>query len=138
MYALIVSGGQQHKVEPGRYITVRRLPQDEGQAVTFDRVLMVRTESTTEIGTPTVEGAVVQGTVRRHLRGPKINGLKYRPKKGYQRRWGARADLTQVDITEVSFGGQALTAAAVEPEAAAVEPVAAEAEAEVVAEPVEA
>ncbi|MBI5834775.1 MAG: 50S ribosomal protein L21 [Armatimonadetes bacterium] len=112
MYALIESGGQQHKVEPGRYVTLGRLAVAEGESVVFDRVLLVRTDADTTVGTPVVEGAEVRGTVRRHLRGPKVNGIKYKAKKGYSKRWGARADLTQVDIVAVVTGGQTFEVAA--------------------------
>lgn len=105
MYALIESGGQQHKVEPGRYITVDRLPVEVGEEVVFNRVLMVRTDDGVAVGAPMVEDAVVRGRIRRHLRGRKIVGFKYKPKKGYRRRWGARADLTQVTILEIEVGG---------------------------------
>ena len=124
MYALIESGGQQHKVEPGRYITIKRLAVAEGAPVVFDKVLLVRSDETIEIGTPAVEGAEVHGSVRRHLRGKKVHGYKYKAKKGYSRRWGARADLTQVTISKVVFGEQVWAAEL------SAEPVAAEEEAE--------
>jgi len=104
MYALIESGGQQHKVEPGRYVTIKRLAAAEGAPVVFETVLMVRADDRIEIGTPSVENAEVHGTVRRHLRGKKVHGYKYKAKKGYSRRWGARADLTQVTISKIVCG----------------------------------
>lgn len=110
MYALIESGGQQHKVEPGRYVTVKRLPVDEGGEVVFEKVLLVRTDGDIAIGTPAVDGAEVRGRVRRHLRGKKVYGFKYKPKKGYARRWGARADLTQVTIDTITYGGESYQA----------------------------
>ncbi|NUQ00090.1 MAG: 50S ribosomal protein L21 [Armatimonadetes bacterium] len=119
MYALIESGGQQHKVEPGRYVTINRLAVEEGGAVVFDRVLLVRTDGEIVVGTPAVEGAEVRGRVRRHLRGKKVYGFKYQAKKGYRRRWGARADLTQVTVDSILFGGETFTAAAEQAPAAA-------------------
>lgn len=106
MYALIESGGQQHKVEPGRYVTIKRLAADEGAPVVFKTVLMVRAEDRIEIGQPAVAEAEVHGSVRRHLKGKKVNGFKYKAKKGYSRRWGARAYLTQVTITKIVCGDQ--------------------------------
>lgn len=133
MYALIISGGQQHKVEPGRYVTVNRLAVDEGAPVNFDRVLLVRTEDGTTVGTPAVPEASVQGRVKRHVRGKKVHGFKYKAKKGYRRSWGARADLTQVVIEAIVVGEQTYAAEAVEDEPveavkAEVASVAAEAE----------
>jgi len=119
MYAVIESGGQQHKVEPGRYVTMKRLAVADGEPVVFDQVLLVRTDEQTTVGTPAVEGAVVQGVIRRHLRGKKVTGLKYKAKKGYRKRFGARADLTQVTIEKILFGGQEYAAAVVAAEAAA-------------------
>ncbi len=112
MYALIESGGQQHKVALGRYVTLKRLPVDEGGQVVFDRVLLVRTDERVALGTPTVDGAEVRGHVRRHLRGKKVHGFKYKAKKGYRRRWGARADLTQVTIESILFEGETFAAEA--------------------------
>ncbi len=106
MYALIESGGQQHKVEPGRYVTIKRLAVAEGAPVVFSTVLMVRADDRIEIGTPAVEHAEVHGSVRRHLRGKKVHGYKYKAKKGYSRRFGARADLTQVTISKIVCGDQ--------------------------------
>ena len=123
MYAVIETGGQQHKVEPGRYVTVKRLAVEDGEPIVFNQVLLVRTDEQTAVGTPAVEGAVVEGRIRRHLRGKKIHGLKYKAKKRYRKHWGARADLTQVTIEKIVFAGQEyaadLTAApAAQPEAA--------------------
>ncbi|MBI2299710.1 MAG: 50S ribosomal protein L21 [Armatimonadetes bacterium] len=105
MYALIECGGQQHKVELGRYITVRRLAIDEGAPVVFDRVLL---------GTPVVEGAVVYGRIRRHLRGPKTEAFTYQAKKGHQRHWGFRDELTQVTVEKIEFGGETFQAEGLE------------------------
>lgn len=111
VYALVESGGQQHRVEPGRFITVDRLPLDEGEAFAFDRVLLVRTDDGTTVGQPAVEGATVSGRIKRHLRGDKIHGFKYKAKKRYSRRWGARADLTQITVDAIELNGQRFTAA---------------------------
>jgi large subunit ribosomal protein L21 len=100
-------------VEAGRYVTLNRLAVDEGEEVLFDRVLMVRGDDDVQVGAPLVDGALVKGTVRRHLRGPKIRGFIYRAKKGSSKRWGARADLTQVNITSIEVGGETLASAGV-------------------------
>ena len=62
MYAIIVTGGKQYKVEAGQAIYVEKLDAAAGDKVTFDQVVFVGGD-TTKVGTPTVDGASVQGTV---------------------------------------------------------------------------
>ena len=41
-----------------------------------------------------------------HERGKKIHGLKFKPKRGYKRRYGARADLTRIEIKDIKLLGR--------------------------------
>ena len=72
MYAVIESGGKQHRVTEGDEIQVEKLDIETGKEVDFDRVLMVAGEGNVQVGSPTVEGAQVTATVKGHLRGKKI------------------------------------------------------------------
>ena len=78
MYAIIVTGGKQYKVEEGASIYVEKLDAKEGDKVTFDQVIFVGGDDT-KIGTPVVDGASVEGTVDKQgkeKKGLKIVGLK--------------------------------------------------------------
>lgn len=97
MYAIIKTGGKQHKVEIGRWVDVEKLPQAEGEAVTFDQVLLVADGDKVQVGAPTL-GATVTGKVVKHGRGEKIVVYKMRPKKQYRRRAGHRQSFTRVMI----------------------------------------
>ena len=100
MYAIIKTGGKQHKVEEGRWIDVELLPQSEGEAVVFDEVLMVVDGDKTAIGSPKLQ-ATVTGKVIKHGRGPKIVVYKMRPKKHYRRRQGHRQGFTRVMVESI-------------------------------------
>ncbi|MEG1181376.1 MAG: 50S ribosomal protein L21, partial [Oscillospiraceae bacterium] len=63
MYAVIVTGGKQYRVSEGDIIYVEKLVANDGETVTFDNVLAIGGEKTAKIGTPTVKGATVTGTV---------------------------------------------------------------------------
>jgi large subunit ribosomal protein L21 len=102
MYAIIKSGGKQHKVEAGRFIDVELLPQAEGEAVTFDQVLMVVDGDKVQIGNPGLK-ATVSGKIVKHGRGPKIVVYKMRPKKHYRRRAGHRQGFTRVMIEGIKI-----------------------------------
>lgn len=103
MYAIVEAGGKQHKVEVGQRVLVERIwPQvDAGAQVTFDRVLLVRTENAVRVGNPTVAGATVRATVLRPLRGEKIIVFKKKRRKQYRRTRGHRQNLFEVRIDAI-------------------------------------
>ena len=105
MYAVVDNGGKQYRVEPGRTLVIDRLDAEAGASVTFDRVLLIGDEDVVTVGTPTVAGASVRGTVLEHGRGPKIIVFRFRPKAHYRRRTGHRSELTRVRIDEIATAG---------------------------------
>ncbi|MEK6191269.1 MAG: 50S ribosomal protein L21 [Chloroflexota bacterium] len=111
MYAVVDNGGKQYRVEPGRTLVIDRLDAEAGATVTFDRVLLVGDEDGVTVGTPTVSGATVRGTVLEHGRGPKIIVFRFRPKAHYRRRTGHRSELTRVRIDEIATAATAAKAA---------------------------
>ena len=101
MYAVIVTGGKQYRVEKGDVIFVEKLNVEAESEYTFDTVLAVGEEGAVKVGTPTVEGAKVTGKVVKNGKGKKINILTYRPKKGSARRMGHRQPYTKIEITDI-------------------------------------
>lgn len=127
-YAIIETGGKQLRVEPGRFYDVERLAVEEEDSLTIDRVLFVDHDGEVHVGQPLVDGAIVQATVLRHLRGRKIIVYKMRPKKKTRKKQGHRQELTRVMINSISLGGQVISeeesviATTSSPDAEAVEP----------------
>ena len=80
MYAIIKTGGKQIKVEEGQAIYVEKLDVEAGGKVVFDEVVLVGGE-TTKVGTPTVAGATVEGTVEKQGKQKKVVTYKYKAKK---------------------------------------------------------
>ena len=58
MYAVIETGGKQYKVTEGDVIFVEKLEAQEGEAVTFEKVLAVADGDNVTVGTPVVAGAI--------------------------------------------------------------------------------
>lgn len=102
MFALIRVGGKQYRVEPGAQLLVDRLAVEEGAAFEGAEVLMVGEGEALQIGAPLVAGAKVAATVVRHAKGQKIRVFKYKAKKNYRRRIGARAHQTLLRIDSIS------------------------------------
>ena len=96
--SFLETGGKQIKVEDGSVIWVEKLNAQEGETVTFDKVLY----ADGKIGKPFVEGAVVTGVVEKQGKGKKITTVKYRPKKSSTRRkQGHRQPYTRVKIESI-------------------------------------
>ena len=103
-FAVIQTGGKQHRVEPGQTIEVEKLPVEEGQTVELSDVLLVSDENGVHHGRPLVEGAKVIGRVVKQTRGPKIIVFKYKPKVRYRRKTGHRQAITRVTIEDIITG----------------------------------
>ena len=122
MYAVVTTGGKQYRVEAGSELTIERLAVDAGSPVTFDRVLMVGDGDTITVGTPTVEGASVSGTVLGESLGPKLVIFKFKQKVKYRRTAGHRQHFTRVRIDEISAAGKTVKAEKAEAPAKAEKP----------------
>ncbi|MBN8869798.1 MAG: 50S ribosomal protein L21 [Solirubrobacterales bacterium] len=107
MYAVVESGGKQYRVEQGSVLVVDRLKAEAGDKVALKPVLFKDKEIV--VDAKGLEKIKIEATVTEHLRGDKIKVFKYKPKKGYSRRAGHRAELTKLEVT--SLGGGAKKAA---------------------------
>ncbi|MDQ6650775.1 MAG: 50S ribosomal protein L21 [Actinomycetota bacterium] len=99
MYAIVRTGGKQHKVAVGDVITVEKIAGSDG-AVTLPALLVVDGAEVTSDATA-LAGIAVTAEVVAHTKGPKINILKYKNKTGYRRRKGHRQQLTQLRVTGI-------------------------------------
>ncbi len=101
MYAVIESGGKQHRVEEGEVLKLEKLELATGDTIEFDRVLMVGAGSEVKIGTPVVEGGKVSAEVVAHGRHEKIRIVKFNRRKHYRNETGHRQWYTEVKITGI-------------------------------------
>ena len=101
MYAIVETGSKQYRVSPGDTLAIERLPVESGQAVTFDRVLLVNDGGKVMVGSPTVAQATVVANVVEHKRGEKKLTFKMRRREGYHKSIGHRQELTVVKIKEI-------------------------------------
>ena len=113
MYAIIVTGGKQYKVEVGSEIMVEKLDEQIGANVNFN-VLMMADGENVQIGTPVVKGVSAKaevlehgnhrrerGEAHEHGKGKKVVVFKYKPKKDYRKKQGHRQPYTKVKILSI-------------------------------------
>ncbi len=102
MYAIIRSGGKQHKVSKGDILNVEKLDKKAGEKVEFTEVLLVGGDKAgVKIGQPVVADAKVIGTVVGEGRAPKIIVFKKKRRKQYRRTQGHRQARTSVKVDEI-------------------------------------
>lgn len=98
MYAIVETGGKQYKVEVGSTIFVEKLEANEGETVTFDKVLYVNGT----VGAPYVKGASVSAKVEKQGRGKKIIVFKYKAKKNERKKKGHRQSYTKLTVESIN------------------------------------
>ncbi len=105
-FAIVESGGKQFRAVEGRTIEVDRLPVEAGKKFDLERVLLMADGDEVVVGTPTVSGIEVKVTVMDHIRGPKIDRFKYRPKKRIRVRGGHRQQYTLLMVDFIGKPGE--------------------------------
>ena len=119
-YAIIQTGGKQLRVEAGRFYDIELLPIEPDETITLESVLLVQHNGDVTIGQPFIEGATVEGTVMRHLRGRKVLIYKMKPKKKTRKKRGHRQEITRLMINSINLNGSVLIAEEVAPDAVEV------------------
>ncbi len=104
MYAIVEIAGQQFKVTQDQKVFVHRLKGEEGDQITFDKVLLLD-NGTTTIGAPVIDGAAVVAKILGHLKGEKVIVFKKKRRKGYRKKNGHRQYLTQIQIESIVASG---------------------------------
>jgi len=104
MYAIVEIKGQQFKAEEGKFLYVHHLGEEvkEGDAVAFDKVLLLDADGDVKVGAPAVEGVKVNCEVLVPLvKGEKVIVFKKKRRKGYRRKNGHRQQFTKVLVKSI-------------------------------------
>jgi len=102
LYAIIRSGGRQHRAEIGKTLDVDRLPNPVNDSITITDVLLVGDGDNTIVGAPKVDGAVVKATIVEQYRAKKIIVFKYRQRTKYRVKRGHRQYYTRLRIDAIT------------------------------------
>jgi len=110
LFAVIESGGKQHRVAQGDVVRLEKIrPANEGESLTpgssvqFDQILMMSGADQVVAGTPHVEGGLVEGELLSEGRGEKVRVVKFKRRKNYLRRQGHRQAYSEVRITKIQL-----------------------------------
>jgi large subunit ribosomal protein L21 len=104
MYAIVVTGGKQHRVREGDLIQVEKIEGEVGAPIELDQVLLVAGDGDPKIGASTVAGAKVKAQIVKQGKGKKVVVFKRRPNKQYRRKYGHRQPYTHLRVTGIEVG----------------------------------
>ena len=98
MYAVIETGGKQHKVEKGMILSIDLLKDEVGKKITFNNVLLYVDGDTVEVGQPYLENVKVTAEIK-----DEISILRFRRRKHSMRKIGHRAKHSQIEIKNIKL-----------------------------------
>ncbi|MEK9714107.1 MAG: 50S ribosomal protein L21 [Thalassolituus sp.] len=102
MYAVVVTGGKQYRVEEGQTLKVEKLEVATGEKVEIEKVLLIGNGDDVKIGAPVVEGAKVTAEVVTHGRHKKVKIMKFKRRKHHMKQMGHRQWFTELKITSIA------------------------------------
>ncbi|GFP81364.1 calcium-dependent protein kinase 6 [Phtheirospermum japonicum] len=103
IFAVVMVGGRQYIVFPGRYIYTQRLKgASVNDKITLNKVLLVGTKTSAYIGKPIVPNATVEAIVEEQTLDKKVIVFKYKKKKNYRRNIGHRQPITRIRVTSIT------------------------------------
>jgi len=106
-FAIIETGGKQYKVSASNILKVEKLDIEKGKKVEFKKVLLVNDNKTTEVGNPTIDGAIVEALLLDNIKDKKVLVFKKRRRQNSRKKYGHRQLLSKIQITKIfSKGGK--------------------------------
>lgn len=102
MYAIILTGGKQYKVQVNDVISIERIVAEVGARVNFEVLMLCDDKGAAVFGSPVVAGAKVEAEVLEHGKGDKVQLAIYKKMNGHHRAQGHRQPYTKVKITAIT------------------------------------
>ena len=103
MYAIVETGGKQHKVAKNDVFLAETLKTKDGGEVKLNKVLLVKDENSVHIGDPYLKGAHVVCEVLGQIRQPKVVAFKYKKRKSEKKKIGHRQGATKLKVKEIAI-----------------------------------
>ena len=102
MYAVIKTGGKQHKVAEGEILKVEKLKASKGEPIDITDVLLIEKDGEVTLGSPFIEGAKVTAKILRHGKADKVTIIKMKRRKDYRKKQGHRQNYSEIQIEQIS------------------------------------
>ena len=106
-FAIIETGGKQYKVSASKILEIEKLNAKVGETIKFENVLLLNDDKTTEIGSPSIDGATVEAKLLDNVKDRTILIFHKRRRKHSRKKNGHRQRHSKIQITKImSKGGK--------------------------------
>tara|TARA_X000001036_G_scaffold189103_1_gene178323 strand:- start:243 stop:638 length:396 start_codon:yes stop_codon:yes gene_type:complete len=106
-FAIIETGGKQYKVSASKILEIEKLDAKIGETVKFQNVLLLNDDKTTEIGSPSIDGATVEAKLLDNVKDRTVLVFHKRRRKHSRKKNGHRQRHSKIQITKImSKGGK--------------------------------
>ena len=114
-FAIIETGGKQYKVSASKILEIEKLDAKIGETVKFNNVLLLNDDKTTEIGSPNIDGAIVEAKLLDLVKDRTVLVFHKRRRKHSRKKNGHRQKHSKIQITKImSKGGKIIDEAKIE------------------------
>ena len=114
-FAIIETGGKQYKVSASKILEIEKLDAKIGETVKFNNVLLLNDDKTTEIGSPNIDGAIVEAKLLDLVKDRTVLVFHKRRRKHSRKKNGHRQRHSKIQITKImSKGGKIIDEAKIE------------------------
>jgi large subunit ribosomal protein L21 len=108
-FAIIETGGKQYKVSASKILEIEKLDAKVGETVKFQNVLLLNDDTTTEVGNPSVDGAMVEAKLLDNVKDRTVLIFHKRRRKHSRKKNGHRQRHSKIQITKImSKGGKVI------------------------------
>lgn len=101
MYAVILTGGKQYRVEAGDRLEIEKLENEIGDSIILDKILLIGDENQIELGRPYVSNAQVSAEIIDQGRSDKVRTVKLKRRAHHLQHKGHRQSFTQIRIKDI-------------------------------------
>ena len=100
-FAIIETGGKQYKVSASKILEIEKLNAKVGETVKFKNVLLLNDDKTTEIGSPSINGATVEAKLLDNVKDRTVLIFHKRRRKHSRKKNGHRQSHSKIQITKI-------------------------------------
>ena len=100
-FAIIETGGKQYKVSASKILEIEKLNAKVGETIKFKNVLLLNDNKNIEIGSPSIEGAIVEAKLLDNVKDRTILVFHKRRRKHSRKKNGHRQRHSKIQITKI-------------------------------------